>query len=558
MNRSAVEHHSLLPFMQPLARTRVRFRLLAAAGDLASCQLTCWKRSQPQSRRTYAMQTRYQDECKTEWVVDVSFPQEAHYVKYFFTLTGRDGEVLRYGEHGFFQEDPSQGFFELLQVQEADVPALPQWAQGCVFYQIFPERFAVGNPSKALRNYEPWNARPTRENFLGGDLPGIQAKLPYLRELGVECLYLTPVFAADFNHKYATADYFHVDPDFGTDEDLTALVEAAHAQGIRVVLDGVFNHVGIRFPPFADLLSKGEESAYRDWFYPKRFPLSIDPDCYECVGDYPYMPRLRVANPAVRRYVLEVLIHWLEKANIDGWRFDVADELDAGAVRYWRERVKARFPDALLLAETWGDARRLVAEGDQFDCAMNYLFRDAMVDYFAKAAISETTLDHRLQRMLMKYPEGVNQRMYNCLGSHDTARFLTECGGDKKRLRLALAFQLLFLGSPALYYGDEVGMEGGNDPGCRGGMRWEGGDRELLETARRFIAMRKEHPALRRGGYRCALAEDQRHLFAFERFCEEERALVIFNSGDGPQYVDFADFGGRVDIPPQSVKIVIK
>jgi glycosidase len=188
---------------------------------------------------------------------------------------------------------------------------------------------------------------------------------------------------------------------------------------------------------------------------------------------------------------------------------------------------------------------------------MNYLFRDAMVDYFAKGSIDEATLDHRLQRMLMKYPEGVDQCMYNLIGSHDTPRFLTECGGDKEALRLAQAFQLLFPGAPGLYYGDELGMEGVNDPGCRGGMAWEGGDGGLREWVRGLIALRKAHPALRQGSYRTVLADSARRMFAFERAFEGERALVVFHRGDRPQTVDFADLGGTVDIPPMSVKIVI-
>ncbi len=292
----------------------------------------------------------------------------------------------------------------------------------------------------------PWDAAPTRDNYFGGDLAGIRARLPYLQSLGAECLYLTPVFSGDFNHKYATADYFQVDPDFGTAEELAALVSDAHARGMRVVLDGVFNHVGVRFAPFADVLANGAASPYRDWFYLKRLPVTVDASCYECVGDYPYMPRLRTVNREVRAYILSVMLYWLDTAGIDGWRLDVADELDPGTLRYLREGVKTRCPDALLLGETWGDASRMVCGGDQLDCAMNYLFRDAAVDFFARERIGAAELENRLGHMLMKYPDAVNLRMYNCLDSHDTARFLTEAGGDGWRLKLAIAFQML---SPA-------------------------------------------------------------------------------------------------------------
>ena len=321
MNLSAVTHESTLPFRQPLARNIICFRMLAAAGDVSACSLFYWKRSEPypESRRVLPLAVRYQDGIKAEWVGEAVLPEEAHYLKYFFKLTDAAGASVYYSEHGFSKEEPGRGFFELLQAAETDVRKTPQWARGCVYYQIFPERFAVGNPNKELRGYERWDSEPTRENFLGGDLRGIREKLAYLEELGVECLYLNPVFAADFNHKYATTDYFAVDPDFGTTEDLTALVREAHSRGIRVLLDGVFNHVGVHFAPFLDLKENGERSKYRDWFYPKRFPIELDPGCYECVGDYPYMPRLRVANPEVRAFVLSVLLHWLDTADIDGW-----------------------------------------------------------------------------------------------------------------------------------------------------------------------------------------------------------------------------------------------
>jgi len=268
------------------------------------------------------------------------------------------------------------------------------------------------------------------------------------------------------------------------------------------------------------------------------------------------MPRLRTANPDVRAYVLNVMLHWMKTAGIDGWRLDVADELDAGSVRYWREQLRAVYPDAVLLGETWGDACRMVCEGDQFDCAMNYLFRDAMADYFAGERIDAAQLATRLHHMLMKYPDEVNHRMYNCLGSHDTARFLTEAGGETWRLRLAIAFQMLFPGSPAIYYGDELGMQGENDPGCRGGMAWEQADTTLLAWTRDLIALRKSSAAVRAGVYKTLYAGPMRNVFAFERRLGGERVIAAFNRGGEPATLDFADAGGAVTVPPQSVKII--
>lgn len=554
MNVSAIRHESLLLFRQPLARNAVRFRLLTASGDIDRCSIVFWKRSEPDQRFAKAMHIRTQDQQTTEWIAEITFPEEVHYIKYFFVLNGTDGEQAYYCEHGFSKGEPIAGFFELLQVNATDIIAPPAWARGAVYYQIFPDRFAKGSALAKSHTLDAWDAQPTRENYLGGDLQGIRQNLPYLQKLGIDCLYLTPVFEGDFNHKYATTDYFHIDPDFGTEEELKALVSEAHDRGIRILLDGVFNHCGIHFAPFADLMEKGANSAYRDWFYPKRFPIVTEAACYECVGDYPYMPRLNTTNPEVQQYILSVMRYWIERTGIDGWRLDVADELDVGCLQYLRREVRREHPEALLLGETWGDAARILDGNDQCDTVMNYLFRDAMVDYFALSAIDEEGLDHRLERMRMKYPEETVRCLYNCLSSHDTPRFLTVAGGEKWRLKLALAFQMLFPGSPAIYYGEEIGMQGENDPGCRGGMAWDYQDEELLSWTKEMIHLRHQHEAIRSGSYHVLCKDKQKKLFAFERASEAETIIAVFNSGDSPQ--DFAAAAETIIVPAHAVKII--
>ena len=533
MNTSAVRHLSFYPFVQALARIKTRFSLEAAADDLTSCELVWWKRSTPAETHTVPMSVSICTQRTDKWTASVDFDEEAHYIKYGFILADRLGMRTWYNAYGFHEEQTPEGSFEILQINETDVLRVPAWSQGCIYYQIFPERFAKSG--KVQGPFDAWDAAPTRENFLGGNLRGIIERLPYLSDLGIECIYLNPIFLGDFNHKYATTDYFKIDPMFGTEPDLMELVDKAHALGIRVILDGVFNHVGIHFAPFMDFMEKGEKSAYRDWFYPKQYPVRIDPACYECVGDYPYMPRLNGANPEVRGYVQRVLLYWLEHAHIDGWRFDVADELDRHAVTMWRDAVKQAYPDALMLAETWGDASRMLGP-DGFDSAMNYLFRDAAIDFFAKGTITTGQLKDRLDSMLMRYPAEINLSMYNLLGSHDTARFLTEAKGEAWRLRLAMAFQMLFPGAPAIYYGDELGMTGENDPGCRGGMAWDSPDEALHAWQKELIDLRKKHPCLRTGAYRVLAAKD--HLFAFQRTDQKDCVIAVFNTGDMPEQLD--------------------
>lgn len=553
MNTSAIRHFSFYPNVQALARTKVRFQLEAEENDLASCILIWWKRSMPEEKRSEPMHVAISDHCMDQWTVDVSLQEEAHYIKYGFMLTDQLGKRSWYNAYGFYAEETQEGSFEILQVNETDVLRVSAWSRGCVYYQIFPERFA--RSGKEDDTFEAWDAAPTRDNFLGGNLRGIIDHLTYLADLGIECIYLNPIFQGDFNHKYATTDYFKIDPMFGTKTDLIELVEKAHQLGIRVVLDGVFNHVGIHFAPFRDLMKKGEKSAYRDWFYLKKSPVCIDATCYECVGDYPYMPRLNGANTQVRSYVQKVLLYWLDHAGIDGWRFDVADELDRHAVTIWREAVKKAYPDALMLCETWGDASNLLGP-DGFDSAMNYVFRDAMIDFFARGKISAEQFQDRLNSMLMRYPEEINLSMYNLLGSHDTARFLTEAKDEVWRLRLAMAFQMMFPGAPAIYYGDELGMTGENDPGCRGGMAWDRADEALHAWQKQLIGLRKKHACLRSGAYRVLFAKE--NLFAFLRAKERDEVISIFNIGDEAKILDLTELEEPVHIPPYSVKIIEK
>ena len=551
MNTSAVRHLSSYPFVQALARSKARFCLEAASDDLVSCELVWWKRCNPENKHAVPMEVSFRNHRVDQWVGEVSFQEEAHYIKYGFRLTDRAGEIAWYNTYGFHGEEETEGSFEILQINETDVLRVPEWSQGCIYYQIFPERFAKSGKVKGP--FDAWNAAPTRDNYLGGDLRGIIDHLPYLSDLGIECIYLNPIFQGDFNHKYATTDYFKIDPMFGTETDLRELVEKAHGLGIRVILDGVFNHVGIHFAPFMDFMENGEKSVYRDWFYPKQYPVRIDPVCYECVGDYPYMPRLNGANTEVRSYVQKVLLYWLERAHIDGWRFDVADELDRHAATIWREAVKRAYPDALILAETWGDASRLLGQ-DGFDSAMNYLFRDAAIDFFARGTIDAEQFQDRLDSMLMRYPEEINLSMYNLLGSHDTARFLTEAKGEAWRVRLAMSFQMFFPGAPAIYYGDELGMTGENDPGCRGGMTWDAPDEALHAWQRKLIALRKKHQCLRNGTYQVLAAKGS--LFVFQRTDQKSRVIAAFNTGDTLKKLDLTEAEEPVHIPPRSVKII--
>lgn len=534
MNKAAIKHRTTKEYVLADSLTSLVVRVTTEQKDIASCSIIYWKRNtnRKETECKKYLHITYRDSYTDDWRIPIQFEETVQYLQYFFELTDREGNIYYFSRSRIGKEIPNHGFFEYLTTNLGDIFNIPVWAQGIVYYQIFPERFAIGNTEKHLHSYAKWDDKPTRENFMGGDLKGIQQNLSYLSDLGIDCIYLNPIFLADFNHKYATTDYYRIDPDFGTLADLKSLVNTAHEKGIRIVLDGVFNHVGCSFMPFDDLVEKGPLSSYRNWFYADEFPLQGDPLNYRCVGDYQFMPKLNYSCPEVRNYILEVMLYWIQEADIDGWRLDVADEVELSFWSHARSVIKHAYPNVLLLGETWGDGYSLVGDGEKLDSVMNYLFKDAVTEFFAKRSIPPSQFNHQINNALSKYPNSVNKALYNPLDSHDTERFLTSADSNLERLQLAVAFQMTYIGSPAIYYGDEIGMEGENDPGCRSAMVWDTSqqNQELLAYYKMLIQLRKQEPCLTLGDYHSVLVDDDRNLFGFIRTYQEDTVYVVFNN----------------------------
>ena len=552
LNVAAISHRPTEDYIRPEGRDSLAIELTAARGDCKTVSLWYWPRGEddPKKRQVTEMALSLRDAYKDYYRVRITTPGISAYTRYCFCLEA-EKETLWLGGKGFQTREPDtqENFFEFLWPNPSDCDPAPAWAKEQIYYQIFPERFCNGDDTLTPSSAVPWGTAPTRENFMGGDLRGVLEKLDYIQSLGATCLYLTPIFKAPANHKYDTADYYEIDPAFGTKEDLRALVTEVHRRGMRILLDGVFNHCGFFWPPFQDLLAEGESSRYRDWFFPHSFPVTTEPCNYDCVGHYKWMPKLNLANPATEEYFIEVGKYWIRNFDIDGWRLDVADEIPTAFWTAFSTAIRRLKPDALLLGETWGDAGKLLAP-NRLHTAMNYLFRDAAVDWLAKDAIKPSGVDHRLNNMLALYPEAVSQRLYNLLDSHDTARFRYLCT-DKNRHKLAVALQMTFPGCPAVFYGDEVGLEGDNDPGCRMAMEWDERkqDRELLQWYSELIRLRKESPSLRSGWFRTAFVDDEANVFAFYRFCEGEASLVILNAGSETYQASLKEKGWQKVFP---------
>jgi glycosidase len=437
--------------------------------------------------------------------------------------------------------------------------ATPAWVRDAVFYQIFPDRFCNGDATTDPADAQPWGSVPTFRNFMGGDLQGVLEKLGYLGELGVNAIYLTPIFESGSNHKYDTVDYFKVDPHFGDLALLRKLVDACHARGIRVVLDAVFNHCSNRHPYFLDVRAKGERSRYWDWFHIKQWPI---PDrfakhgdareWYECWWGFASLPKLNYANQAVEEYFLKVAQYWLREAGTDGWRLDVPNEVVQTFWPKFRQAVKNVNPDAYIVGEIWEDASPWLT-GDQFDAVMNYRFQKALLGYFAENKLSTTEFDYRLRELMLDYPEQATAVMLNLLGSHDTPRPMTAAKGDVESLKLMVAMQFTFEGAPCIYYGDEIGMEGGKDPDCRRCYPWDDAaqqDADLLAYYQKLIAIRKANPALRSGSFQPFLVDPERDLYVFERQTEGNHCLVALNRGVEKQTVALPAGGRFTELLP--------
>ena len=491
----------------------------------------------------------------------------------------------------------------------------PAWFRGGTMYHIFVDRFCRGKGKTTLREdaelnedwengipqYAPKNGMSLSNHiFFGGNLWGVAEKLDYLEALGVTVIYLSPVFEAYSNHRYDTADYEKIDGLLGGREAFDHLLREAHGRGIKVILDGVFNHTGDdsvyfnrkgRYPSVGAYQSKS--SPYADWFSFKEFPTD-----YEAWWGIEIMPRLQHNNENCRRYFTGeqgIAAKWIE-AGIDGWRLDVADELSGDFLEELRKTVKKKSGnDAIIIGEVWENAvdkiaygkRRKYFCGKQLDSVMNYPFRNAALAFLQNG--DAETFYNVLTEIYGTYPPFVSNSLMNLLGTHDTERFLTRLGCDvdaeeldnktlstlrldpdqrREALRLmkmASALQFTVFGVPSVYYGDEAGLEGHHDPFCRMPFPWGKEDEGLTAHYRRLGEMRKEHPALKDGGF--AFLHHDAHSVAYLRQCEKDRVLTAANMGDRPAVIPLSGewkdlFTGtahcnQITIPPRDFKILV-
>ncbi|WP_058308342.1 glycoside hydrolase family 13 protein [Gracilibacillus massiliensis] len=469
----------------------------------------------------------------------ITIKPEYRRLRYGFCCEDTEGDMLIITERGYFKKIPQDigDFFCFPYLHEADIFQAPEWVKDTVWYQIFPERFANGDSSLNPEGTLPWGSeKPTSTNFFGGDFQGVINHLDYLVELGVNGIYFTPIFKAYSNHKYDTIDYFEIDPQFGDKKTFRKLVEECHKREIKVMLDAVFNHSGYYFEPFQDVLRNQENSSYKDWFHLWDFPVMPKgyPN-YDAFGFVASMPKLNTTNPETKKYLLDVARYWIEEFDIDGWRLDVANEVDHAFWRDFRKVVKEAKPSAYILGEIWHDSMKWL-QGDQFDAVMNYPFTNGAVEFFAANNMNSQTFADTITKVLHMYPKNVNEVAFNLLDSHDTPRTLTLANENKERIRLLYLFQFSFIGSPCIYYGDEIGLSGGGDPECRKCMEWDQAkqDLTLFEFVKTLLQMRKEIPAFgNRSDFKFLKVE--KNVIAYQKKNKEGNLIFILNNSNEKQ-----------------------
>ena len=534
MNKSAILHIPMSQYAYGIDESHVVIRLRTAKDDLRKCTLYYGDRA---CRKTPVIFTKVEMKIMAQAPLydyyEVVLENPYKRLCYYFELDDGTEKILYYGD--CFCETPVDDRSEYYQLpfnHRADIVNPPKWAQDAVIYNIFPDSFATGKEKvSGQASQKQWEGQ-TVCGKLGGTIRGITENVSYIKKLGLNAIYINPVFAAGEYHKYDLIDYFHIDPCFGTNEDFKELVETFHANGIKVIIDGVFNHCGWKFFAFEDVVQKGQQSAYKDWFYGLQFPV-IRPDNgedypnYECFGYERLMPKLNTANLQVQEYFCKVGRYWVEEFHTDGWRLDVASEVNDGFWRKFHEEVKSVNPEAILIGEVWESANHWL-DGTIFDSAMNYDFRKHCKRFFAEGSVDAAEFDGRVTDMRMRYRKQTVYAQLNILDSHDVSRFLSVCGEDRRRYKLAIIFQMCFPGIPSVFYGDELGVTGIREEEYRQPMPW-GRQDELYAFFEQAIRMRKQQKALTQGDYHTLNAVAGSRFYGFERTYEKQRVMIFLN-----------------------------
>ncbi len=531
--------------------TSVVLRLRTQSGDLTSAVVRMWN-STTETETLVPMSPTGQD----MWEATIHTPPDGAPLWYRFVA--HDGDATAY-----YTDDRNRdgGIGAGHAYDSDDDYALtaynpnfktPDWVKDAVFYQIFPDRFNNGDPGndkpadsfvyggKSIQRQ--WGDTPSGGNdFFGGDLRGVTDKLDYLQSLGVTAIYFNPIFMSPSNHRYDTSDYTKIDPALGDLAAFEELVAKAKAHGIRLVLDGVLNHSSsdsLYFDKFSRYSTEGayesQQSPYFSWYSFREWPKK-----YKSWSNVDSLPTFTESDP-VKDFLFRtpdsVLRRWLGEG-IGGWRLDAAEQKSHEFWREARTAVKAQDPNAVIIGEFWHNSAPWLA-GDQWDGTMNYRFRDAVLGWLANPARTVEMMVNQLDSIREDYPSQALAASMNLIDSHDTARALTDAGGDKNMLRLMALMQFTWPGMPTIYYGDEAGMEGASDPDDRRTYPWGNEDKSLVEYYKMLASTRHATSALRTGDYINLAFDNKLDIYAYARKDTAGVAVVALNRSTADQEVE--------------------
>ena len=528
MNKAAILHISESFMAYATGPDKLNIRLRADKKDKLDVSLLyTYKCDDPHIWKEVAMEKTFIDEYHAYFEIDIKLRDKRF--AYIFKIEDQN-ETYYLSENGLEEVYDFPRFyftsFHMPYIHEADFFEPVEWMKDAVFYQIFPERFRRGDFSKDDSHInQAWTDLPSPSSFVGGDIKGVIEKLDHIKDLGVTCLYLTPIFKSPTNHKYDTIDYFEIDPHFGDKNDFKELVEKAHSLGVRIVLDAVFNHMCHENPIFRDVREKGKDSKFYDWFYIDGGKADIEKINYETFAHVYNMPKLKTSNRGVQDYLIKIGKYWIEEFDIDGWRLDVSDEVSHDFWKRFRKEIKSTKDDAIIIGENWHNAETFL-RGDEFDSIMNYAFTNACLDYFKGKKTAQETSDY-LNMVMMRNRDQANRMMLNFLDTHDTPRFITEIGGSLDKLFAALALNVVYMGASCIYYGTEVGLEGKGDPDCRRAFPWDvlGKKQDFIEKIKKILAIKK-HETIRNGDIKIYSKDG---LLIIERFIGEKIIRLAIN-----------------------------
>lgn len=516
MNLHAIWHQSHSEYSYQISEYKVHILIRVAKDDIKKVTLLYgdpfhWVRK---DNKRYAwdmkqtpMTLKYQDDLFDYFFIELEIPSKR--VRYGFLLEDINDEKILFHSKGFSQvPNPLiipdiNVFFNFPYLHLEDLTNTPNWVKDTIWYQIFPDRFCnLDNPS--LHDWD--NVSVRNDQIYGGNLKGITSKLDYIKSLGFNGLYLTPIFKAKTAHKYDTIDYFTIDPSFGTNDDLKELINEAHLRGIKVMLDGVFNHAGFFHPYFQDVSKNNSNSQYYDAFKIKAWPavnfdytdfkIFIDNSKelnYETFATTAYMPKWNFESETTQKYLLDVVKYWIKECNIDAWRLDVSNEISFEFLRKIKKAARETNPNTFILGENWDQSLPWL-KGDTLDGVMNYFLTTIIWNYI-DLKINNHEFRNRLTHYLVGTPKNIINHQYNLISSHDTERIKYRVNGDMRRVKIAYLLLFLSQGTPSVYYGDEIGLDGGGDPDNRRTMIWNESkwDLDFKSFITKLIEIRKNY-----------------------------------------------------------------